>query len=312
MINFRFHVVSLIAIFLALALGVVIGAGVIDRGVVDALDNRLNTVEAKSDRIQGENEQLSTENSQLSDAIGDLQPFAVSGRLVGDDVGVIAVRGVDGDRTSATITALQQADATVGGTLWLEEKWKLANPDDVKALQTALGTSTKNKAALRAEGWRQLAERLSAPPGAEASASTDLLVVLQDAGFLGFDGVGSATITDFPGRGAGIVLIVGNEASVPANTVVVPAATALHDAEIPLVVAGVWSEVTNGPDRAEVVQPLRDSDLARTVSTVDDLDQPEGPTTVALALSDLFRTPPIAGHYGYGPNTQPFPDPVNA
>ena len=36
MINFRFHVVSLIAIFLALALGVVIGAGVIDRGVVDA------------------------------------------------------------------------------------------------------------------------------------------------------------------------------------------------------------------------------------------------------------------------------------
>ncbi len=43
MINFRFHVVSLIAIFLALALGVVIGAGVIDRGVVDALDSRLDT-----------------------------------------------------------------------------------------------------------------------------------------------------------------------------------------------------------------------------------------------------------------------------
>ena len=43
MINFRFHLVSLIAIFLALALGVVIGAGVIDRGVVDTLDNRLNT-----------------------------------------------------------------------------------------------------------------------------------------------------------------------------------------------------------------------------------------------------------------------------
>ena len=38
MINFRFHVVSLIAIFLALALGVVIGAGVIDRGVVDTLE----------------------------------------------------------------------------------------------------------------------------------------------------------------------------------------------------------------------------------------------------------------------------------
>ena len=31
MINFRFHLVSLIAVFLALALGVVMGATVIDR-----------------------------------------------------------------------------------------------------------------------------------------------------------------------------------------------------------------------------------------------------------------------------------------
>ena len=69
MINFRFHVVSLIAIFLALALGVVIGAGVIDRGVVDTLNSRLDRVEAKSDRIQSENNKLSTENGQLSQAI---------------------------------------------------------------------------------------------------------------------------------------------------------------------------------------------------------------------------------------------------
>ncbi|MFN8028596.1 MAG: copper transporter, partial [Acidimicrobiia bacterium] len=56
MINFRFHVVSLIAIFLALALGVVIGAGVIDRGVVNTLNDRLDSVEAKSDRIKTEND----------------------------------------------------------------------------------------------------------------------------------------------------------------------------------------------------------------------------------------------------------------
>ena len=124
--------------------------------------------------------------------------------------------------------------------------------------------------------------------------------------------VGSTTIGEFPGRDAGVVLVVGNEGSVPAGTVVIPAATALHDAKMPLVVAGVWAEVSDGPDRAEVVQPLRDSDLARTVSTVDDLDQPQGPTAVTLAMADLFLTPPTVGHYGYGPNTQPLPDPVKA
>jgi hypothetical protein len=311
MINFRFHVVSLIAIFLALALGVVIGAGVIDRGVVDALDNRLNTVEARSDRIKSDNDRLTGENEQLRGVIDDLQPFAVDSRLTGDELGVVAVRGVDGDRTKAVVTAAQQADATVTGTLWLEDKWVLASDDDVKDLQTALGSETKNKNALRAEGFRQLADRLSAPP-LDGDTANDLLPVLEQAGFLGFDSVGNSTIAEFPGRGAGLVLVVGTEASVPSETVVVPMATALHAAEVPTVAADVWVEATDGPSRGDVFKSLRDSDLAVTVSTVDDLDQPEGPTTVILAMSDLFLAPPTVGHYGYGPETTPLPDPVNA
>ncbi len=160
MINFRFHVVSLIAIFLALALGVVIGAGVIDRGVVNALNTRLDKVEDRSNRLQDENDVLTKRNEQTESMIGDLQPFSVSGRLLGDDVGVVAVRGVDGDRVSATVTAAQQADATATGTLWLEDKWALGDADSVKALQDALGTTTKNKTTLRNEGLQQLAQRL--------------------------------------------------------------------------------------------------------------------------------------------------------
>ena len=313
MINFRFHVVSLIAIFLALALGVVIGAGVIDRGVVDALDSRLDRVQSRSDRIEAENGVLSARNSQQNDMIVDLQPHAVSEQLFGDDMGVVAVRGVDGDRVSALVTAAQQADATATGTLWLEDKWALAGADDVEALQTALGSTTKNKNALRAEGWRQLAERLSAPAlEGEGDTSNDLLTVLQDAGFLGFDGVEGSAITDFPGRGAGIVLVVGTEGAVPADQVVMPMTTALRASDVPTVVADVWVDATDGPARAEALQPLRDSQLTTTVSSVDDLDQPEGPTTVVLAMSDLFLTPPVAGKYGYGPEAQPLPDPVNA
>jgi hypothetical protein len=311
MINFRFHVVSLIAIFLALALGVVIGAGVIERGLVDTLNSRLDKVERESDQIKSENSQLSTENDQLKGVIGDLQPFAVSGRLVGNELGVVAVRGVDGDRTQAVVTAAQQADATVTGTLWLESKWALASDDDVKDLQTALGSSTKNKNALRTEAWKQLAERLSLRAGT-GGASDDLLTVLQQAGFLGFDAVGNSTIADFPGLGAGVVLVVGTDGSVPSDAVALPLATALHDAEVPTVVGDVWVQKTDGPERAAGVQPVRDNDLARTVSTVDDLDQPEGPTTVVLAMSDLFLTPPTVGHYGFGENAQPLPDPVNA
>jgi hypothetical protein len=306
MINFRFHVVSLIAIFLALALGVVIGAGVIDRGVVDALNTRLDTVERNSDRIKSENDGLRGRNAQLSAMIGSMQPFAVDGRLAGNDIGVVAVRGIDDDSVSRLTTAVQQSGARVNGTLWLEGKWSLTSDDDVKALQDVLGTTTKNKTSLRTEGYKQLAARLASPV---AGGERDVLSELEQAGFIGFDASGGSNLGDFPGLGAGLVLAVGNEGSVAPELVAMPAAKAIHAEEVPLVVAGVWHDAGDGtPDRADAVQAIRDSDLASTVSTVDDLDLPEGPTTVTLAMSDLFLQPPVVGFYGYGPNAKQLPD----
>jgi hypothetical protein len=310
MINFRFHVVSLIAIFLALALGVVIGAGVIDRGVVTALDDRLNSVEAKSDRIKGENDRLQDENSRLLEAITAEEPFAVDGRLAGDPVGVLAVRGVDDARVQQTAAAAVAAGAEVPGILWIEDKWQLTDSDDVKALQNALGVSTRNKAALRSEAWQQIGARLAASPA--ATASDDLLTTLDDAGFLSYDSLteDDSTLADFPSRGASMLFVTGTDAAATGSLLVVPVADGLHAASVPVVLADQWVEVADGPERGNALQGVRDGDLGRSVSTVDDLDQPMGPTTVVLALADLLRSPPVVGHYGYGPGTQPLPDPV--
>ena len=46
MVNLRYHVVSLVAVFLALGIGIVMGATVIDRVTVDALNNRVHDVES--------------------------------------------------------------------------------------------------------------------------------------------------------------------------------------------------------------------------------------------------------------------------
>jgi hypothetical protein len=312
MINFRFHVVSLIAIFLALALGIVIGAGVIERGLVNTLNDRLDRVEAKSDRIKRENNELNDENNQLKRAIQGMQPDTVNGRLTADAIGIVAVRGVDGDQVKATLTAAQQAGAIVPGTLWLEPKWNLDKSDDVKTLQDVLGVTTKNKSTLRAEAWRQLGARLAEPP-ATSNTSDDLLAQLQQAGFLGFDANGNASISAFPGRNGAVALLVGTHGAVPASIVVMAGASALHANEVPALVADLYdADASGAAGRGSALQPLRDSDLARTVSTVDDLDNPEGPTTVVLALADLLRTPAKVGHYGYASGTRPLPDPAGA
>ena len=56
MINFRFHLVSLIAVFLALAVGIVMGYGVLGQPTVDTLQRRIDNVEANANRIRREND----------------------------------------------------------------------------------------------------------------------------------------------------------------------------------------------------------------------------------------------------------------
>jgi hypothetical protein len=297
MINFRFHLASLVAIFLALALGVVVGAGVIDRGVVDTLNNRLDSVERKSERIQGENGVLRGENTELTDSIDKLECHAVSDRLLGEDVAILAVRGVDGEAVQQTAATAACGGANVTGVLWLEGKWAIANEDDAAAMAEALGTASKRPATVRAAAWRQLAERLETPP---TEGSEDLLGTLSDAGFVSLESADDTglPLAQFPARGATVLLVVGGDADVPDKDVVLPAASALNAAGIPLVIGDVYVSGDDRPDRGSSLAPVRDGDLATKVSTVDDLDRPEGAVTAALALAALRQVPPLVDHYG--------------
>jgi hypothetical protein len=307
MINFRFHIVSLIAIFLALALGIVIGAGVIDRGIVDTLDNRINNIEAKADRIQLENDVLNATVDRDSATIEALQPYVLVGRLTGEQVAFVAVRGVDEERVNASIVAARQAGATVTGVLWIEAKWGTAG-DDAKALAIAVGDPSLRSGKLRAAAWEMLATRLARPPLVPETVQ-DPLTVLQSAGFVQYQEVdGGLAVNAFPGRNALFVLVIGEAGDVASENVILPAATAFSDADLDLVIADVYADLELGPARGDVFKDFRDSELSRTISTVDDLDLAQGPLTAMLALSDLTCVPPVVGHYGYGPDTRPLPD----
>ena len=68
MVNFRFHLVSLTAVFLALAAGITIGAGVVDRATVDQIERRLTDVDARRQATNDENDQLRADLGQIGRA----------------------------------------------------------------------------------------------------------------------------------------------------------------------------------------------------------------------------------------------------
>lgn len=307
MINFRYHLVSIIAVFLALALGIAMGATVISQGIVDTLRDRINNVEDNADAANAENTELSDQINDAREYMEATAPYVVAGQLDQTAVVVVAARGVDADAVERTVELMQSAGADAPGILWLEQSWALDDPDQVEQMAEILGRPVNlPRGVLRRDAWNALAQRLAAGPppyGSLEQAPTapdggDLLIALEDAGFLGYQSVGDvdSELADLPEFNARALLIDGTDAEIPPDDVVARGATALLRAQFPLVVAEVYADHEDGPDRGERVAPIRDDELADDVSTVDDLDLEQGRITVVLVLSD----PDTVGHYGYG------------
>ena len=298
MINFRFHIASLIAVFLALALGVVMGSTVVQRAIVQNLRAQIDRVERNADTQRTNNAALNTENDRLNLYVAESAPYAVSGALTNQSVAVLAYRGIDEDAVKAQVVLLQTAGARVAGILWLESAWNLTDSGGADALRTTTGSTTRSVRTLRAEALDALALRLA--QGA-ATGQADVLDSLAKGGFVNLEGPANSNVTaaSFPVAGTRILLLGG-----PASTITVPGTArqltqSLVAANAPTVVGEVYKESDGAPDRGTWLAPIRSDDqLAAAVSTVDDVDLVQGRVASALALGDLAQG--IVGSYGYG------------
>ncbi|GMU77350.1 MAG: hypothetical protein AMXMBFR46_01510 [Acidimicrobiia bacterium] len=299
MINFRFHVISLIAVFLALAVGVVMGYGVLGQPTVDTLQGRVDTVEARADAIRAENGELRADRARLEAIVEDVDEFAATHRLSGSTAVPVAVRGVDEDRVDQAVRLARRADAVVPGVVWLEPKWGIEREEDAAALARIVNTTATSRNAVRETAARALAARLAGGPA--VAGRPDLLAELEAAGFVSTEEVDGVQFdaADFDGRGGKVLLVGGNRAELEPSRGVLPLARALATAGTPVVVADDWHAVDGGPARGAGLAAIRDDDaLAEQIATVDNLDAVEGPLTAVLVLGE--RGQGTIGHYGSG------------
>jgi hypothetical protein len=297
MINFRFHLVSLVAVFLALAIGVVMGYGVLGQPTVEGLQSRIDRVEANAEARREENDQLTEEVDRLDRVIDATSPFALTDRLLDVPITFVAVRGIDGDTVKRLVELARLAGGETPMILWVEEKLALANDTDAEALATALGASDTKKLILRDMAWETIANRLVSGPDAD-----DPLRALVDGGFLTLEGLDDGVdrpLATIGGRASRVVLVTGTDAVLTPKMTVDPFARAALDASLPLVVAEAYRELDRGVARGALLSVARDDEaVANRISTVDNLDRPSGDVVTLLALADLGRG--VVGHYGLG------------
>ena len=302
MVNFRFHIVSLVAVFLALGLGVLMGSAVVNGPVVDRLDREIDIVRGESQALRAANDELRDELDRANAFIADSAAFAVDGRLADVPVAILAERDVDGDIVDQTATLVREAGGETPAVFWLEEAWSLSTDEEVQSLRDAtglLGSATS----LRSRALDELADRLTEPLPAPLDGeepAEDLLVSLSDAGFLGIEG-DDVDLAAFPSQTGRALLITGTDSTFAGTSMTLEAVTAFVDADAPSVLGEIFvpSDEENSPARAASVAPVRtDETLTASVATVDNLELVQGRVAAVLALEGLGAG--AVGHFGYG------------
>jgi hypothetical protein len=307
MIDFRYHLVSLVSVFLALAVGIVLGAGPLKDQLGTALNDQ---VDALRDEKDGLRVQLGTANAALQhrdDFIGKVTPSMVTGALAERSVTLISLPGVEGDTVDPLVSAVTTAGGQVTGRISIKTSWvdptKAETRDKVITDLTAalpLGT-VPSTGDTNVKLANLLAEALVSPGASPVGTSTD-----SDAKVL--QALKSADLIEIKGNVSGLAggaLILAPAVQVDSAVKATPAedtlsdyvglADALDTVGGGAVVTGPASSATDGG----VLTAIRNDDTAKTrVSTVDNGSTTMGVITAVLALREQLSGG--SGAYGFG------------
>ncbi|MGI8869041.1 MAG: copper transporter, partial [Mycobacteriales bacterium] len=178
MIDFRYHLVSIISVFLALAIGVVIGTTALNGAVVGDLRHQVRDLRGDKSTLQKQARSLQGQVAHGNDFAAAIGPAAVAGELTGQRVLVVAAPGASASDTAAVRNLITDAGGTVTTQLALSAAY--TDPNHATDLQqyAASGiapagfTLPKSDDAGTVAG-ALLADVLMAPADAKAKRPTD-------------------------------------------------------------------------------------------------------------------------------------------
>ena len=140
MINLRYHIVSITAVFLALGIGAALGGTFLDKYTVDVLDRNIRSAEERIKTTNAENARLERDISEARARDESLVRVGgtdlLAGHLTDVPVVVITAPGVGSEVLSNLRLSLDQSGADLRGTLELRESLSFVDgvPADLAAI----------------------------------------------------------------------------------------------------------------------------------------------------------------------------------
>ncbi|SDG42631.1 Copper transport outer membrane protein, MctB [Lentzea fradiae] len=304
MITLRYHIVSITAVFLALAVGVVLGSTAISGRLLSGLSGEKNTLAQRVSDLENHRNALNAKLGEADEFAAAVGPLAVKDRLTDRTVVIVTTEDARPSDRDAVSGLLKAAGATVTGEVQLTAAF--ADPsrgdqlrDLVARLQPA-GSQLPTAAdpGTRAGGLFGTLLLLN-PSNNEQQATPEeaaaALAGLSNAGFVkATSGVKPAQLAIVLTGGAA----EGDSAADRASTIA-RFSTQLDRSGAGVVLAG-GDGSANGTGAIGVIRA--DTNATSVLSTVDNADTPAGQAVVVMALREQLEG--RSGRYGVAGNAE--------
>jgi len=302
-ISLRSHAISLASVFLALAIGVLLGSGLLSNtllsGLRDDKKEMQNQLNGLTDEKNGLNERISAAGE--FDAM--MSPRILHESLARKSVVVFRTPDAVSDDVDAVVRLVGEAGGTVSGTIGLSQQFVDANASE-KLLSVVnspivpagrqLSTTLVDQGSQAGDllGITLLRDKNPAVPVVDDTQRDTVLATMRDTGFItyGSDRIGVAD--------AALIVTGGDLGEQAGNqgTTVARFAAGLAPHGAGTVVAGRDGSASG---TAAIAVIRSDAGLAGAVSTSDDVDSQSGRITSVLAVGELLGGS-RPGQYGVG------------
>ena len=294
MINFRYHVVSLTAVFLALAIGLVVGTAALNGPAVDTLKDKVSSLTSTNQQYRDQVNQLEADAGKQEQFANAAAPILLQDKLAGRRVLVVSMAGAS-QYVDDTVKMLALSGAKLTGKIEIEDRF--TDPDSNETLLDLAGTTVPagltnvptNSDGVETASYVLASVLLDANPPLPPDSLRTVVAAYKEAGFIAVTGQPTGTAE------AVIMLAAPPYAD--------PKADARNKNVVTMVgqFARIRPEVTAANGAAgnnNVISAVRgDPTLQKSVSTVDNLATPQGRVAVVLAVNELLLLN-RSGHYG--------------
>jgi hypothetical protein len=295
-------VVSLAAVFIALAIGLVLGSVVFSGPLVSGLRGDKGDLQEQIGTLTDENAGLSEKLSAANEFDARMSSRVVRDALAGKSVVLLRTPDAQDDDADAVARLIGQAGGSVTGTIALTAEFVEANSaEKLRSVVNSpiLPPGTRLDTALTDPGSQAgdllgIALLINRDPkivAVDDSARETVLSTLRDTGFLTYDGRPGAADTSVIITGGGLADDAGNEGTTVAR---LAAGMAPHGSGT--VLAGRDGCATGV---SAVAVARAEASSADAVTTVDDIGFESGRITAVLALQAAIAGAP-SGRYGVG------------